>query len=131
MFELENDPNMAMVRKRYENRDALGAEWLEKRKLADKHRTLASGEPNPMYPRYALEEQVARLSYDMAFLVEQNRILAEQNLMMSEVYQRMGILEGAYSHLMTMAQGVKLEYYNKLKKIVDKPQPKGDNDGRN
>ena len=108
-----------MVKRRYANTDALGEEWVERRKAADKNKTTASGEPNPLYPRFALEEKVARLEYDMSYVLAQNRILVDQNEMFSAMLQRVAVLEGAYTHLMTSVQSQKLEYYNKLKKVVD------------
>lgn len=118
----ENDPNWLTINRMYGNPDALGEEWLEKRKIAEKNRTLQSGELNPMYPRFRLEEEVARLTYHMAYLLEKNRILQEQVGMMTPMFQRMAILEGAYGHLMTMVQSQKLEYYNKLKEKNHAPR---------
>ncbi len=118
----ESDPNWSTILKQYENVTELGSAWVEKRRNAEKNRKLPSGEFNPMYPRYALEEEVARLTYHMAYLLEKNRILTVQCEMMGEMYQRMAILEGAYGHLMTMVQSQKIDYFNKLKEKANARQ---------
>lgn len=129
-YGLQSDPNWDMIRRRYADTNALGEDWAAKRNAAAKMKTGKDGAPNPLYPRYALEAEVARLTFDMAYLVESNRLLKEQNDIFSELFQRVGILEGAYGHLMASVQTVKLEYYNKLKKFIDKQPAKGDNDAR-
>lgn len=118
----ENDPNWSTLANQYGDPSVLGAEWVAARKQADANRALPSGEPNPMYPRYELQEKVARLTYHMAYLLEKNRLLTEQVGIISEVFPRMAILEGSYSHLMTMVQGQKIGYYNKLKEAYSARQ---------
>ncbi len=107
-----------MLQSRYGDRERLGKELDQARELVKKNAVLADGSPNPNRIRYEMQEAIARLNLDMGFLLARNRLQAEQIEMLSTMYQRMGILEGAYSHLMAMAQGAKLEYYNKLKKLV-------------
>lgn len=118
----EWDPNWTTIHRQYENVGALGDAWIEKRKIAEKNRKLPSGEFNPMYPRYALEEEVARLTYHMAYLLEKNRILSEQVAMLSPAFERLAILEGAYGHLMTMVQSQKIAYFNQLKEKANARQ---------
>lgn len=136
----DDETNGGMLEHRYGDRRALGEEWLEKRKIADKNRLREDGSPNPHHPRMVLEEQMARVIYDMAYLVEANRILVEQNEMFSSMFHRMAVLEGAYSYLRTSTDHVKQEYYAQQKKLleerkaalkvkpIDKNQPKGDTD---
>lgn len=118
----ERDPNWTTIHKQYEDVTALGAAWVERHKKAEKNRKLPSGEFNPMYPRFALEEEVARLTYHMAYLLEKNRILTEQVEMLTPAFQRLAILEGAYGHLMTMVQSQKIEYFNKLREKANARQ---------
>lgn len=109
-----------MMKSRYGDRKRLSDEWEEARKILGKNKTLPDGSPNPNRQRFEIMENQARMAYDMGYLLETNRILQDQVAMLSGYHQRLGILEGAYGHLMAMAQSVKLEYYAKLKKVVDK-----------
>jgi len=97
--------SMRMMQSRYGDRARLGDEWLEKRKLADKNKLLPDGKPNPLHIRFVLEADMARMAYDMSFMLEQNNIMQTQIGIMSEMYQRVAILEGAYNHVMMVASG--------------------------
>lgn len=106
----------------YGDIETLGADWKAKQKATEGAEFLPDGARNPHHPRLLIETDIARMMYDISYLLHQNRNLSNQVAMLSDMHQRMGILEGAYGHLMAMAQSVKLEYYNKLKKLT---QPKG------
>lgn len=96
--------NGTMLEHRYGDRGKLGEVWLEKRKFADKNEKKEDGKANPHHPRFVMEEKIARLEFDMAFLVESNRILIQQQEMLTGMFQRMAVLEGAYSHLLMSTQ---------------------------
>jgi hypothetical protein len=119
-FEDYSPNDERMLQSRYGDRERLGEELSQARELLKKNSLLADGSPNPNRIRFEMQEAIARMNFDMGFLLARNRLQAEQIEMLNTMYQRMGILEGAYSHLMAMTQGVKLEYYAKLKKFVDK-----------
>lgn len=112
------DPDLLVMRSRYNNPSALGEIWLEKRKLAEKGQLLENGKPNPQHPRLVIEADQARMAYDMAYMIQMLDNFGLQLEVYSELFQRVGLLEGAYSHLMVGMQSVKLEYYNKLKQHV-------------
>jgi len=115
-----------MVQSRYGDRTRLSEEWEEARKILKKNTTLPDGSPNPNRQRFELMESQARMAYDMGYLLQSNRILQDQVNMLSSYHQRLGILEGAYGHLMAMTQSVKLEYYAKLKKTVEREKKNGE-----
>lgn len=132
-----DETNGTMLEHRYGNREQLGETWIEKRKLSDKNEKREDGKPNPHHPRFVVEEKIARLEFDMAFLVESNRILVEQQEMLTAIFQRMAVLEGAYSHIMTAIQVSNLDYTAKLrqhvqdakgKNSIETTQPKENND---
>lgn len=124
---MEDQANAEFLRFRYQNREALGKEWHDKRKFADEHRKLESGKDNPMHPRYAMEEQIARLQYDMAYVLEENRILREKMQLFSSLFDEVAILRGAYMSVKATSDHVKDQWQghllNLLKEIVSLKQP--------
>lgn len=120
MFE---DENYKLIKQRYGDREQLGNDWIEKRKIADKSEFKEDRKPNPLYPRLRMEADIARMAYDMSFLLEANAIMQEQIMMFSSMFQRMAILEGAYSHLMAAHGNVREDYYKKLMNIKKLSKP--------
>lgn len=88
-----------MMNARYGDREKLGEAWLQKRKAVADGQTLPNGAPNPHLPRLVIEEDVARLAYDMAYLLSAFTIMQQQVNMLHDLATRVPILEGAYSSL--------------------------------
>lgn len=100
------------------NRPAEGEdeEFFKLRKLAEKNKTRADGTPNPHYPRMSMEADIARMQYEMGLMVRVNAVLWNQLIMMEGLYQRVGLLEGAYGHLQQSTNYVKNQYRDSMKK---------------
>lgn len=117
-----------------ENRAKLKDDYTTKSKLAEKSKTLPDGRPNPHHPRLQLEADLAQTRYDMAYLVARNQELENKMEILVQLFDRVGILEGAYSHIKTVAEVAKIDYglisqgLREIKEIKDlkaksQPQP--------
>lgn len=108
--------NLNFLQMKYKNRESLGDEWVRKRKIADNNKTRDDGTANPHHARLEMESTIARLEFDMAYMMEMNRMLFEQFEIMSSLYQRVGLLEGAYGHLQQSTNYVKNQYKDSMQK---------------
>ena len=86
------------MRSQYADRKALCEAYVEKKKAA------RSAKGTPQEYKANLEEEIATLRYHMSFLLEKFDILNCMIGPMEEMYNRMSLLEGAYSHLKLVAQ---------------------------
>ena len=105
-----------------ENRKKLEDDWREKSKLAENSKLLKDGKPNPHYPRLQLEADMAQTRFDMAFIVAKNVEMQRKLEMFEQLFERISILEGAYSHVKLIATNAKIDYdlvRNGLKKIEE------------
>jgi len=103
------------LQRKYGDREKLGDAWVEKRKHAAMNEKI-DGKPNPHYPRLAMEAELARMAYDMAYVLEQNSMMQEQINILTELYHRVGLLEGAYAHLSQSTDYVKNQYKDSMRK---------------
>lgn len=91
-------------------------EWMGLRKLAEKNRLREDGTPNPHYLRMKMEADMSRLQYEFAVMMRVNSILFEQVQILNTLYERVGLLEGAYSHLRTGLDNARDVYRTSIKK---------------
>lgn len=94
--------HMENMRLRYGDRAALG-DTLEKSIAAE-----AKARGSPQHARHILDVAIAQLSYDLAFMLERQSMMWREMEMMEEYHQRLGILEGAYGHVMAVASNISL-----------------------
>lgn len=117
-----------------ENRAKLKEDYQNKTKMVEKSKTLPDGKPNPHLPRMQLEADLAQTRYDMAYLVDRNQELENKMEILVQLFDRVSILEGAYSHIKTVAEVAKIDYglisqgLREIKEIKDlkaksQPQP--------
>ena len=102
-FETNSDD---IVRKhRYADTEAIGDKWIEARKLAEKHKG------TPHHARYEMAADIARLTYDVACVIKleatNSQMLGNFLAILEGMQHRLGILEGAYAHLMLIANSAK------------------------
>jgi hypothetical protein len=112
------------LRIKYANIPAVDADsepdWMMLRKAANKNEFLDDGKTkNPHYPRMKIEADMARLQYELAIMVRVNAIAFEQLQLQGMVFERMGILEGAYNYLRSKFDGVFNIYQDSMKKHMD------------
>lgn len=94
---------------KYSDRRKLHYDYHLKRKLADKSETI-DGKSNPHYPRLRLEADMAQMRFEMSYLVAKNKQLETQISILANMFERMGVLEGAYSALTMGLENVKRLY---------------------
>lgn len=116
LWTMQDEANLELIKGKYGDRKQLAEDWIEKRKIAEKNRTREDGSPNPQYPRMAMEAEIARFAYDIAYMVDGQRVLAEQICVMSSLFERVGLLEGAYAHLRQSTDYVKNQYKDSMRK---------------
>lgn len=120
----QDESNWEFLKQKYKERENLSEEWIEKRKTASQKQTTAEGKPNPLYPRLVLEAENARLQYENAIIIARLNIMEEQMSIMEGLFQRVGILEGAYQSLALANSTIKVDYHNRLSKWLDKNKPR-------
>lgn len=101
---------------KYRNRKELCEAWIEKRKIASMNKEINDGKPSPHYPRMAMEADIARMAYEMSFVLEQNSMMQEQINILIDMYPRVGLLEGAFAHLSQSTEYVKNQYKDSMRK---------------
>lgn len=94
-------------------------EWLRLHRTAEKNRTKEDGALNPNYYRMRMEADLARLQYEMGFMVRANAMAFQQLAIMEQLYQRVGLLEGAYSYLQSAHFDVKSKYKDTMKQSYE------------
>lgn len=114
-----DEANYNFLKEKYKNRERLGEEWITARKLASKSEFKEDGSRNPHYARLAMEAEMARLTFDNAYLVARTEMMQEQVDLVASLFQRVGILEGAYQSLALATSTVKGDYTNRLKGWLD------------
>lgn len=112
------EENLELLHYRYGDSRKLGEEWMAKDKLAERNKLLTDGRPNPQHPRLVIEAQQARICYDMSYIMQWKKQVAEQMEMMAELAMRMTILEGAYGHLKLQLGLTKEEYQASITRWV-------------
>lgn len=116
VWSMQDEAQAQFLPMKYKERDALGADWQAKRKLADKNRLREDGTPNPHHPRLVMEAEMANMRYDMAYVIEQNRRLQEQANILMSLFDRVGMLEGCYGYLRQAFDCVKSQYKDSIRK---------------
>lgn len=111
-----DEANVNFIKLKYAERERLGDEWVEKRKLAEKNKTREDGKPNPHYARMAMEAELARMAFDMAYMVETNCRMAEQIIMLQVLFERVGLIEGNMAYLKQSTDYVKNQYKDSVRK---------------
>lgn len=104
---------------KYADREKLGEEWIQKHKAAEAAKTREDGKANPHYPRLAMEATLARMAFDMSYVITQNLRIRREMDILTELYQRVGILEGAYSYLRSSTDHIKKQYRESMLKSLD------------
>jgi hypothetical protein len=100
------DENAAkLVAMKYEDRKALTAEALAKRKALQD-----IDDKNPFYHRAAVSCEMADMRCDMAYLILENKRLRELVEPIGWILQRIDILEGAYGHVKMLAESSRIDY---------------------
>lgn len=119
VWSMEDQANAEFLALKYQNRKQLGDDWTEKRKLAEMSKTKEDGKPNPLYPRLAMEAEMARMAFDMAYVIQINENLKQQVEILSSLYERVGLLEGAYSYLRQSTDYVKQQHKDMMLKNIE------------
>lgn len=116
----QDEANYDFLKKKYEHRELLGEQWLHLRKTASQNEFKEDGKTrNPNYPRLAMEAELARLVFDNAYLISRMEMMQQQVDLVGALFQRVGILEGAYQSLALATSTVKGDYTNRLKGWLD------------
>lgn len=85
------------MKRTYGDRVRLGKVWEAKVAAAKK------AEGSPHHARHVFEAELARRDYDMAWLLERQQFQWRELAMLEELYSRVAIVEGAYGHVMAIA----------------------------
>jgi hypothetical protein len=112
----QDSAELRFLQMKYRDRAALCEEWIEKRKIAAMNKESEDGKASKHYPRMAMEADIARMAYEMAYILEQNSMMQEQINILTELYQRVALLEGAYTHLSQSTEYVKNQYKDSMRK---------------
>lgn len=119
VWTMSDQANSDLVNMKYSDRDKLGQEWVDKHKAAEASKTREDGKPNPHYPRMAMEATLARMAFDMAYVVSENLRLRREMDILAELYSRVGIIEDAYAHLRSSTEQTKAQYRDSLRKSLE------------
>lgn len=109
LWNFRDEATYAFLEQKYRDREKLGAEYNEARKLADKSQTI-DGRPNPQHPRLVLEADMAQIKLEMAYIIDRNGQLQQYIETLEYLHQRVGILEGAYGHTKMLAENCRIDY---------------------
>lgn len=112
---LQDEAQMQFIKTKYSDRESLLSHATELRKAADKGRLKADGSANPHHARLAIEADMASLTADFAYVMQASVMMQEQVEILSTLYQRVMLLEGAYSHLKQMTDYAKESYKESMK----------------
>lgn len=124
-WDFRDEEAYGFLEKKYHNRRLLWEASEHARRQAD-DAELIGGAPNPQYRRLVLEAEVAKLRYEMAYMVDKNKQLATLIEPLEFLFQRVGILEGAYGHVKLLAETAHTDYnllegaMKKLSEMYDK-----------
>lgn len=122
----QDESNYDFLKRKYQNRETLAEDWINKRKDAEKNKLKEDGKPNPQYPRMAMEAELARMQFEHATIIARVDIMEKQQEVMAGLFQRVGILEGAYQSLAVATQTVKVDYSNRLSTWLAKNKPRAE-----
>lgn len=120
----QDESNFDFLKRKYQDREAMGEEWITKHKDAERNKIKEDGKPNPQYPRMAMEANIARMQFEYATIIARLDIMEHQQEIMAGLFQRVGILEGAYQSLAVATQTVKVDYSNRLGTWLAKNKPR-------
>jgi hypothetical protein len=112
-WSIQDEAQFEFIAIKYGDRKKLYDEYHEKRKLADKSETI-NGKPNLHHPRMLLEADVAQMRWEMAYLLSKNKELEERTQILSGLYERVSILEGAYNFLTMGFENAKKKFSEAL-----------------
>lgn len=119
-WSLRDENHYTFIARKYEDRAKLHQDAESKRKAAEK----MEAKNDPHYHRMRVEADMAQMRYEMAYLVDKNAQLQRIIDPLEYVFQRVSILEGAYSHIKLLAETVQADY-NLLAKSKLKEQKNG------
>lgn len=104
----------AFMKEKYKDRQRLSTEAEQKRKAAEKMK-----DTDPHFHRMAMSAEMAQLRLDMAYIVDRNNQLEEMIGTVEYLHQRVGIVEGAYSHTKMLAETCRIDYALISKGLTD------------
>lgn len=90
-------------------------EWMKLRKIAEKNKLREDGSPNPHYARLALEAVVSRQEYEIGLMMRSIGVLFNLLPMQETLFNRMAMVEGAYSYLRMTTDNVKGKYQESMR----------------
>lgn len=97
-WSMQDEGREELIALKYRDRKKLDEEAQKLWRAADSSQTV-NGKSNPHYPRMKLEADVAEMRFEMSCVLAKNKDLQEQINILSGLYQRVSILEGAYNFL--------------------------------
>lgn len=96
-----DDKMNTLLENKYADRKKLAEEAEQKRQAVEK-----MDAANPLYHRAAVSSEMAQMRFEMAYIIDKNRQLAQYIETIEYLHQRVGILEGAYGHLKLLNETV-------------------------
>lgn len=126
-WNFRDEEQYSFIEKKFSDRRKLYEAAQYARKLADEAEP-KDNQPNPQARRLRLEADMAIQRYEMAYIVDKNKQLQQIIEPLEFVFQRLSILEGAYSHVKTLGDNMISLYRElqiRLKSEPHKEQPNG------
>lgn len=111
MWEIRDESYYSFLKHKYKDRAKLSQEAEDKRKAAD----AMVGSPHHL--RMTVEADMASMRLDMAYIVDRNNQLEQYLETVEFLHQKVGILEGAYSHIKMLAEVCRNDYVDFAKKL--------------
>lgn len=93
-----------LLENKYADRKRLATEAEQKRQAVEKMEAT-----NPLYHRAAVSSEMAQMRFEMAYLIDKNRQLAQYIETIEYLHQRVGIIEGAYGGLKLLLETANMQ----------------------
>lgn len=97
-WDISDEATEAFLKHKYQDRKILKEDHTAKKKIAEGQRLL-DGKPNPQAPRLRLEADLAETRYEMSLIIHRNQVIERKLDMLEGLFERLALVEGAYSHL--------------------------------
>ena len=115
MWTIRDEGYYSFLKIKYQDRAKLSQEAQEKRKACD------SMGDSPHRHRMSVEADMATMRLDMAYILDRNNQLEQYLETIEFLHQKVGILEGAYSHVKLIAENCRNNYDILLAKLKKEP----------
>lgn len=123
-WKMEEELHADFMLRKYEDRKKLKADWKAKQKAADAQ--MVEGKPSARHEGMQAAADLASTRYDIAYVIAKQQELEARCEIMGSLWERVCLLEGAYSYIKGIAEMAIESYHLLTKKLVTKGAKDGE-----